>query len=111
MVRLLTIVVALGLVASSLAGAALHATPWLRWLDILAAGAALGFIWRATNGTTAAYLVGVSIFCLVLWVVGLVTVATPWLAWVTFGHGLAFLCIAILSSLAPIAVRGFPLAV
>jgi hypothetical protein len=97
MIRPLAMLLALGLVGSALVGAALHATGWLRWLDLLVAAAALGYLWRPTSRTTAAYLVSLALGCMILWLVGITVGATPWLTWVTFGHGIGFLFIGIVA--------------
>src|SRR5581483_2872922 len=82
-----------GLVALFVVGLAIHATPWLTWLDGVAAALVIGALASRSGGRSTmnrgAILAVAAAGLLVLWVVGVTGHATRWLVWWTFGAFLA----------------------
>ena len=99
MTRTISIVLAVGLVILWLAGLSRHATPWLTWLDVvaalcafaIAATASANLSRSATVGEPIALAVGLGI----LFVVGLTTHAVRWLTWWTFVFACAFMLLGL----------------
>ena len=82
-----------GLVALFVVGLATHATPWLTWLDGVAAALVIGALASRSGGRSTmnrgAILAFAAAALLVLWLVGVTGHATRWLVWWTFGTFLA----------------------
>jgi hypothetical protein len=105
MVRATSIVLGAGLIALWLIGLGNHATPWLTWVDGLAALCAFGLaaaIVSERPNTTVSAIAGPPIFLAValyvFWIAGLATHATAWLSWWTFVFACAFLVLGLLAS-------------
>jgi hypothetical protein len=97
------IVLGIGLGLLWVAGLSARATPWLVWFDFaLAVGSLVAALSPSREGglvdrpdrvdtaTARRAPVGIGVLLVALWVLGLATGATPWLAWWTFGFGLAY---------------------
>jgi hypothetical protein len=101
MTRGFTIVLSIGLFILWITGVAGHASPWLTWLDGLAA--IIGFAVVLAAGDVApdrlspvgpiALGVGLGI----LWIIGLTTGSNPKLTWWTFGFACAFVLVGIVA--------------
>jgi hypothetical protein len=91
------VILGLGLVILWIVGLSEHATPWLDWLLLL--GALLSFstagvtsLGRAAErrGFALAGPFTLSVGLLILWIIGLATGATAWLAWWTFAFAIGY---------------------
>ena len=91
--RIVSVLFAIGLGLLWLAGLRVGATPWLTWLDFVAALLALGsaVLPADTAALFKASPIGIGVGLLVVWIIGVVTGAVPWLAWWTFAFGVAFI--------------------
>src|SRR5262245_24316318 len=100
MLRGISIALGIGLIVLWLVGVNNQATLWLTWLDGIAA------LWAFTLGAsivpgrsglsaTAGAPLALSLGLYVLWGIGLLTRAEPWLAWWTFVFACAFLALGI----------------
>jgi hypothetical protein len=102
MVRGVSIALGIGLVILFIVGLGRHATPWLTWLDGLAALFAF-VLAGAGAATVATALGGGGVFALaiglgVLWIIGLSTHAVVWLTWFTFAFACGFLLLGMVES-------------
>jgi hypothetical protein len=97
--RIVFVLLALGLGLVWLAGLRVGATPWLVWLDFVAALLALGnaFMPAEAGGLVRASPIAIGVALLVLWIVALIVGAVPWLAWWTFAFGVAFVIFGLVS--------------
>jgi hypothetical protein len=96
--RGISIVLAVGLVILWLVGLNRHATPWLTWLDVVAALCAFAIaagIAGRTRGADVGAPVVLAIGLFVLWIIGLSTHASMWLVWWTFAFACAFLFVGV----------------
>lgn len=95
--RAIIVALTIGFAVLGLVGIFSVATPWLAWLDLI--GGVVGVIasFAATRrpniegGVSSALGVGAG----VLWLIGLLTRATPWLVWWTFAFAIAFILAAV----------------
>jgi hypothetical protein len=92
-------VLAIGLVVLWLAALSQHATSWLTWADVVAALCAFAIAAGAgasvTPGSSATLPLALSVGLAVLWIIGLASHASSWLAWWTFAFACAFLLIGV----------------
>jgi hypothetical protein len=102
MIRGTSIVLGAGLLLLWIIGLANHATPWLTWLDavgaVVAFGIAAAMVSHPPNyAMPVGGPIGLGIALFVLWIVGLSTNSTGWLAWWTFAFGCAFMVTGLLA--------------
>jgi hypothetical protein len=97
--------VALGVALAVLfiVGLSSGASPWLVWLDLVCAIASLlvAFVPDSQIGVLTASPYVISAGLIMLWIVGLATMATPWLAWWTFAFGVAYAVLGLSRLAAP----------
>jgi hypothetical protein len=106
--RGLSIALGIGLVVLFMVGLGRNATPWLTWMDGVAAlGAfaiAAGALATSTSGGGA--VIGLGLLLGVLWILGLSTHAVLWLTWWTFAFSCAFLLVGLVASVSgPVSTR------
>jgi hypothetical protein len=103
MIRGTSIVLGVGLLLLWIIGLANHATGWLTWLNAVGAVSAFGIAAAMVPNRTTNYAmpvggpIGLGIALFLLWIVGLSTDATGWLAWWTFAFGCGFLVTGLLA--------------
>ena len=88
-------VLGVGMIILGLVG--ISSVAWLGWLDVAIGAIALlesGLLGRATRGMTIASQAGLGIAAIALWIIALATGTVAWLAWWTFGFGVAFLVLS-----------------
>lgn len=99
MSRVNAIVLGIGLAVLWIVGLALNATPWLTWLNGVAALCSFGIAALVAPDTPAArqsvppILAALGLFA--MWIIGLATRSTEWLVWLTFVAGCAYVLDAV----------------
>jgi len=98
MVRGISVVLGIGLVALWIAGLTQHATAWLTWLDVFGAlcafAVAAGAGARVSTGQAGgAVALGAGLG--ILWILGILSRADRWLTWWTFAFACAFVLVGI----------------
>jgi hypothetical protein len=102
MIRGSSIVLGVGMIVLWLVGLVHHATPWLTWLTAVGAVAAFGIAAGITPDRRGLALpvgapIGLSIALFLLWIVGVSSGATAWMAWCVFAFGVAFTALGLLA--------------
>ena len=104
MIRGMALILAIGLFVLWIVALGQHATPWLTWLDLLAALFGFAIVVGAGAVTGLAFGIGapmaLAIGLFVLWIIALATHADSWLSWWTFGFACAFFFAAIVGGAA-----------
>jgi hypothetical protein len=101
MVRATSIALGIGLLVLWIVGLSHRATPWLTWMDGVAALAAFGIAGSMMGGSLGVVSggpMGLGIALGVLWIIGLARHDVSWLVWWTFAFGCAFVLLGIASA-------------
>jgi hypothetical protein len=89
-------VLAIGLAILWVVGLGHHATPWLTWLDGLAAVCGLIIAFYASDDEDLARApIALAAGLGLLWIIGLGAHGQRWLAWWTFGFACAYLALGL----------------
>lgn len=96
MFRGVSVILGIGLIILWLAALSAHAVLWLTWLDglagLLAIVMGLTLVASARAGASGSGLLALGLF--ILWIIGLATGRSLWLAWWTFAFACAFMILA-----------------
>lgn len=108
MVRIVEIALSFGLVVLWVAGLCFQASTWLTWFALVAGLIAFGGAARFTDSARAGEFGwgALAAGLLVLWIVALITRATPWLTWWTFAFACASALLAAASASGRIHLGG-----
>ncbi len=104
MVRVLALCLSLALMVFGVIGVTLGAAPWLIVLDFAAGAVGLALdamLWSTQGRWSIVVAFAMAAALVLLFFVGVVAGATPWLAWSIFGVGVAFFAIGCGRALSP----------
>jgi hypothetical protein len=109
MVRVLTMCLSFALIVFGLGGLFHNAPLWLVILDFVGGGIGLildGFLWATQGRFSIIVAFAMSVAMVVLFFAAIVTNATPWLTWCTFGVGAAFFAVGCARAFSPSMYAG-----